>query len=205
MVASAPMMVVVNPSVPASDMRELISLLKANPNKYNYASPGYGTSPHLASERLFKLTYGLDVVHVPFQGAAPAVQSVLSGITPIVHEVLPAVAPHIREGTPASACGSEQQAPQFFLDVPTLEEAGIPGHEVGFWSGILQPEGTPREIVELLQRQIAKTMALAEVKDRLVMMGFDPAVSTPEGFTAHMTAEFAKWSKVVREANIKTE
>ena len=206
LVASAPMMIVVHPSLPAKDMKELITLLKTNPGKFNYASPGYGTSPHLASERLFKLTHGLDIVHVPFQGAAAAVQSVLSGKdTPIFHEVLPAVAPHIREGTLRALAVASRKRSGFFPDVPTLEESGTPGHEVGFWSGILLPAGAPGDIVELLQRQIAKAIELPEIKDRLITMGFDPVASTPQEFSAHIAAESDKWRKVVREGNIKIE
>jgi tripartite-type tricarboxylate transporter receptor subunit TctC len=119
LVVGAPEMIVVNPTLPVQSMKELFALLKANPGKYSYASPGYGTTPHLACEWLFKLTYGLDVVHVPFQGAAPAVQSVLAGHTPIFHNVLPAVAPHIRQGTMrALAVASSKRSP-FFPDVPS--------------------------------------------------------------------------------------
>jgi tripartite-type tricarboxylate transporter receptor subunit TctC len=205
LVASAPMMIAVHSSLPTKNMKGLIALLQANPGKYNYASPGYGSSPHLASEWLFNLTYGLNVVHVPFQGAAPAVQAVLTGEPPIFHEVLPAVAPHITQGTMRALAVASSKRSGLFPDVPTLQEAGTPGHEVGFWSGVLLPAGTPKEIIELLQRQIAKTMALPEVKDRFVTIGFDPVTSSPEGFAAHMVAESDKWRKVVREANIKIE
>jgi tripartite-type tricarboxylate transporter receptor subunit TctC len=205
LVASAPMMVVVNSSLPAKDMKELIALLKAQPGKYNYASAGYGSSPHLASEWLFNLAYKLKVVHVPFQGAAPAVQAVLTGEPPIFHEVLPAVAPHIRQGTMRALAVASRKRSGFFPDVPTLEETGTPGHEVGFWSGILLPAGTPKDIAEFLHREITKAIALPEVHDRLIIMGFDPLESTPGEFTAHLTAESAMWKKVVREANIKIE
>jgi tripartite-type tricarboxylate transporter receptor subunit TctC len=205
LVVGAPEMIVVNPTLPVQSMKELFALLKANPGKYSYASPGYGTTPHLACEWLFKLTYGLDVVHVPFQGAAPAVQSVLAGHTPIFHNVLPAVAPHIRQGTMrALAVASSKRSP-FFPDVPTLKEAGTPGHEVGFWMGVLLPAGAPKPIVDLLQGQVAKILALSDVKERLATIGFDPIESTPDGFSTHMAAETAKWTKVVRDANIKIE
>ena len=205
LVVGAPEMIVVNPTLPVQNMKELLALLKANPGKYSYASPGYGTTPHLACEWLFKLTYGLDAVHVPFQGAAPAVQSVLAGHTPIFHNVLPAVAPHLRQGTMrALAVASSKRSP-FFPDVPTLEEAGTPGHEVGFWMGVLLPAGTPKPIVDQLQGQIGKILALPDVKERLATIGFDPLESTPDGFSAHMKSETDKWSKVVREANIKID
>src|SRR5262249_23186393 len=158
----------------ANNMRELIALIQANPKKYNYASPGYGTSPHIASEWLFKLTYGLDVVHVPFQGAAPAVQAVYSGQPPLFHEVLPAVAPYIRQGSMRALAVASSKHSKFFPDVPTLEETGTPGHEVGFWCGVLLPMGTPKDIVNLLQREIAAAVALPEVKSTLETLGFDP-------------------------------
>lgn len=205
LVATAPMMIVVNPSLPVNTLQELIALLRANPGKYNYASPGYGSSPHLASERLFNLTNGLHLVHVPFQGAAPAVQAVLSGEPPIFHEVLPAVAPHIQQGTLRALAIASAKRSAFFPNVPTLDEAGIPGHEVGFWCGVLLPTGTPQEIVDVLRNALAKTLALPDVKDRLVALGFQPAGDTPEAFATHLRAEAERWRKVVREANIKIE
>jgi tripartite-type tricarboxylate transporter receptor subunit TctC len=178
LVVGAPEMIVVNPTLPVQNMKELLALLKANPGKYSYASPGYGTTPHLACEWLFKLTF---------------------------HNVLPAVAPHLRQGTMrALAVASSKRSP-FFPDVPTLEEAGTPGHEVGFWMGVLLPAGTPKPIVDLLQSQIAKILALPDVKERLATIGFDPLGSTPEGFSAHMKSESDKWAKVVREVNIKID
>ena len=205
LVVSAPEMIVVHPSLPAKDMKELIELLKANPGKYSYASPGYGTTPHLACEWLFKLEYGIDVTHVPFQGAAPAVQSTLSGQTPIFHNVLPAVAPHIRQGTMRPLAVAANKRSPFFPDVPTLAEAGIPGHEVGFWLVVLAPAGTPRDTVDVLNRQIARILDLPDVKERLQTIGFDPASSTPDAAAAHMKAETDKWTTVVRDAKIKIE
>jgi len=205
LVATAPEMISVHPSVPVKDVKELIALLKANPGKYSYATPGYGTSPHLACERLFRISYGLDVVHVPFQGGAPAVQSTIAGHTQFIHIIAPAVAAQLKEGTlRALAVASRVRSPAF-PDVPTLEEAGVPNHEVAFWMGGLVPVGTPREIIQLLQVQFAKAMALPDVKQRLAVLGFEPAASTPEQFAAHMRAESEIWKAVVRDANIKVE
>jgi tripartite-type tricarboxylate transporter receptor subunit TctC len=205
LVVSAPEMIVVHPSLPAKSMNELIELLKANPGKYSYASPGYGTTPHLACEWLFRLEYGIDVTHVPFQGAAPAVQSVLGGQTPIFHNVLPAVAPHIRQGTMRPLAVAAGKRSPFFPDVPTLAEAGIPGHEVGFWIVVLAPAGTPKATVDVLNRQVAGILNLPDVKERLQTIGFDPASSTPDAAADHMKAETDKWTKVVRDAKIKIE
>ena len=205
LVVTAPEMIVVNPSLPAKSMSELIALLKANPGKYTYASPGYGTTPHLACEWLFKLTYGLDVTHVPFQGAAPAVQSVLAGETPILHNVLPAVAPHVRQGTMRALAVAAAKRSPYLPDVPTLAEAGTPGHEVGFWIALLVPAGTPKTVVDVLHRETAAAFARPDVKERLAGMGFDPAEGTPEGLTAYMRAETDKWAKVVHDAGIKID
>jgi tripartite-type tricarboxylate transporter receptor subunit TctC len=201
-VVSAPEMIVVNPSLPVHNMKELIALLKANPGKYAYASPGYGSSPHLACEWLFRLNYGLEVTHVPFQGAAPAVISVVSGQTPIFHNTLPAVAPYIKDGKlRALAIASRERSPMF-PDVPTLAEAGIPGHEVAFWIGALAPAATPAEIIQLLQHQIATINKLPEVKERLASLGFDPVASTSQEFAGYITAESDRWNKVVTDAHL---
>ena len=205
LVVSAPEMITVHPSLPAKSVKELIDLLKANPGKYSYASPGYGTTPHLACEWLFKLEYGIDITHVPFQGAAPAVQSVLSGQTPVFHNVLPAVAPHIRQGTIRALAVAAPRRSPFFPDLPTLAEAGVSGHEVGFWIVMLTPAGTPQPIMYTLNKQVARILDLPDVKERLQQIGFDPASSTSAAAAAHMKAETEKWSKVVRDAKIKID
>jgi tripartite-type tricarboxylate transporter receptor subunit TctC len=205
LVVSAPEMITVHPSLPVKSLKELIDLLKANPAKYSYASPGYGTTPHLACEWLFKLEYGIDITHVPFQGAAPAVQSVLSGQTPVFHNVLPAVAPHIRQGTIRALAVAAARRSPFFPDLPTVAEAGVPGHEVGFWIVMLTPAGTPQPIVDLLNRQVARVLDLPDVKERLQQIGFDGASSTSDAAATHMRAETEKWAKVVRDAKIKID
>jgi tripartite-type tricarboxylate transporter receptor subunit TctC len=205
LVVSAPEMIVVHPSLPVKDLKELIALLKANPGKYSYASPGYGTTPHLACVWLFNLDNGIEITHVPFQGAAPAVQSVLTGQTPVFHNVLPAVAPHIRAGTMRPLAVAASNRTPYFLDVPTIAEAGYPGHEVGFWVGVFVPAGTPKDLVDILNKQVARIMALPDVKERMATIGFDPTVSTSEGLTDHMKAETDKWLKVVRQANIRID
>jgi tripartite-type tricarboxylate transporter receptor subunit TctC len=205
MVATAPEMISVHPSVPAKNMTELLALLKANPGKYSYATPGYGTSPHLACERLFRISYGLDVVHVPFQGGGPAVQSTIAGHTQILHIIVPAVAPHLREGALRGLAVASKLRSPAIPDVPTLEEAGVPNHEVGFWMGMVVPAATSKETVEFLRGQIAAAMGLADVKQRLAALGFTAAVSTPEEFAGHIKREFGTWSKVAHQANIKID
>ena len=204
-IAAAPETISVHPSLPATSMKELIALLKANPGKYSYASPGHGTSPHIACERLFKLTYGLDVVHVPFQGGAPAVTATLAGHTQVLHITLPLVAPYIKEGKLRGLAVADKRRAQSLPDVPTLEEAGIPNHEVGYWTGVLVPAGTPKDIVDLLSRQIAKMVLLPDVKERLATLGFGPLAGTSQELAAYIKAESAEWRRVVREAKINVD
>jgi len=202
---AAPETISVNPSLPAVSLKELVALVKASPGKYNYASPGYGSSPHLASERLFKQTLGLDVVHVPFQGGPPAVTSTVAGHTQILHLTLPIVAPLVRDGKlRLLAVADKTRAPEF-PGVPTLEEASIPNHEVGFWDGILVPKGTPDDIVDLRHRQIGQIMALPEVRDRLAALGYTPINGSHNDFAAHLQIELTKWKAIVREGKIKPE
>jgi tripartite-type tricarboxylate transporter receptor subunit TctC len=205
LIATAPEMILVHPPLPAQNMRELLALLKASPGKYSYATPGYGTSPHLAVERLFRLSYSLDAVHVPFQGAGPAITSTIAGHTQILHITMPLVAQHIKGGTlRALAVASADRSPAF-PDVPTLEEAGVPDHEVGFWMGIVVPAGTPSEVIDTLQRHTASVVALPVVKGRLTTLGMSPVASNSEEFAAHIKVELAKWSRVVRDAGLKID
>ena len=201
----SPETITVHPSVPANSVKELIALLKANPGKYSYASPGYGTMPHIAFTWLLKLENGIDITHVPFQGAAPAMQSVLSGQTPVFHMVLPVVSPHIKAGAIRPLAVTDTKRSPLLPDVPTIGEAGYPGHELGFWMGLYTGAGTPKAVTDVLQAQVARIVALPDVKERIATMGFTPATSTSEQLAAHMKAETDKWSKVIREADIKIE
>lgn len=203
--AAAPETISVHPSLAATSMKELVALLKANPAKYSYATPGYGTSPHIACERLFKLTYGLDVVHVPFQGGGPAVAASLAGHTQILHITLPLVTAHIKDGKLRGLAIADKKRSQSLPGVPTLEEAGTPHHEVGYWTGILVPAGTPSDIVNLLSRHVARIVSLPEVNERLSALGFGPLAGTPQELTAYITTESAEWGRVVREAKINID
>jgi tripartite-type tricarboxylate transporter receptor subunit TctC len=206
LVATAQGMISVNPSLGVTSMSELFVLLKANPGKYSYATPGYGTLPHLAGERLLRLSRGLDVIHVPFQGFAPAITSTIGGHTAIVLGGSPAVvAPHVKQGKlRALAITGGRRSPEL-PDVPTQEEAGVPDWDAGFWGGVMVPVGTPTDIVALLHQRIARIMLQPEVKQRLGALGFDPVGSTPDEFAAWLKSEYAKWGEVVRQANLKVE
>jgi tripartite-type tricarboxylate transporter receptor subunit TctC len=202
--AASPQVVVVHPSFPAKNMQELIALAKASPGKYNYASLGIGFG-QLSSERLFRLGLGLDVVRVPFPGAAPIITSTLAGHTPIAFLGLPPAAPHIKEGTLRALAVTSTKRSPVFPNVPTMAESGVPDQESELIIGVLVPAATPKPIVDQLQRQIARIVALPDVKERLDALGFAPVASTPEAYAAQIKADIETWSKVVREANIKVE
>jgi tripartite-type tricarboxylate transporter receptor subunit TctC len=202
--AASPQVVVVHPSLPAKNMQELITLATANPGKYNYASLGIGFG-QLSSERLFRLGLGLDVVRVPFPGAAPIITSTLAGHTPIAFLGLPPAAPHIKEGTlRALAVTSTKRSPAF-PDVPTMAQSGVRDQESELIIGVVAPAATPKPVVDLLQRQIARIVALPDVKQKLDALGFSPVASTPEAYAAQIKGDIETWSKVVRDANIKVD
>ena len=202
--ADSPNVILVNPSVPAKTMKELIDLIHANPGKYSIATSGIGTTPDLAAE-LFRMTYKLDAVRVPFNGAAPTLQSVLQGQTQIGFSALPTATQMVKTGQlRALALAAKERTPAL-PDVPTTAEAGVPGQESDTMGALLAPAHTPPEIVNLLQKEIAKAMADPEVRQRLTELGFVPVANTPAEFTAIIKEEYEKWGKVIRAANIKVE
>ena len=201
LVAASPHVLTVNPSLPAHSVQELIQVVRANPGKFSYASPGTGTTGQLAGE-LFKLSLGLDLTHVPFNGAAPAVLSTIGGHTPIMFTALPSAAANIKDGKlRALAVTSTERDPQF-PDVPTLAELGFPDQVSTFIACILAPAGTPRPVVDTLQQEIARMIALPDVKERLAAIGFTPVANTPDAFAAELKREVARWAKVIADAKI---
>jgi tripartite-type tricarboxylate transporter receptor subunit TctC len=200
----APNILLVNPSVPAKSVRELVDYIKANPGKISYASAGTGTTPHLSGE-LFRLTLKLDIVHVPFSGAGPAIQSLAGDHTPMAFTSLPPAIPLINDGKIRPLAVSAGKRVAALPNVPTLAEAGLPDQEADTMQAVLVPAGTPRPIVDLLYREIKAIVALPDVKERFEALGLDPVANSPEEFAAQIKAEIAKWSKVIRDANIKME
>ena len=204
LMALSPNILVVNPSIPAKDVKELIALIKANPGKYNYASSGIGTTPHLSGE-MFKLSQGLDLVHVPFKGSNPAVQSALAGHTPIAFAAMTPAVPFVKDGTLRALAVTTPQRSPALPDVPTLAEAGLTGQEADTTLSILVPAGTPRAVIDLLYQEIKKAVAQPDVTENLVALGFDPVVDTPDEFAARLRVEIPKWAKVIHDANIALE
>jgi tripartite-type tricarboxylate transporter receptor subunit TctC len=199
---SAPPALVVNPSVPAHTVKELVTLIKANPGKYSYASPGVGTPPQLVGE-LFRLSLGLDLVHVPFGGGGPAITSTLGGHTPMGWGSIPPAMDLIRQGALRALAVAAETRSSVLPDVPTMAEAGFSDMESDSWWAVLVPAGTPKEITKLLHREIVAIMTEPELKESLAKLGYEPIGSTPEECVARITTTIAKWSRVIREANIK--
>jgi tripartite-type tricarboxylate transporter receptor subunit TctC len=204
MPAFAPNVLVANPSLPASSVKELAALVKADPGKYSFASAGIGTTPYLSGE-LFKLSLGADLVNVPFNGSAPAIQSTLGGHTPFAFVVLAPAVPHIKEGKLRGLAVLSVQRSPALPDVPTIAEAGFPGQEADTLLGVLVPAGTPKAVVDLLHGEIGRIVSLADVKQRLDTLGFVPIANTPDEFAKVIKDETTRWGKVIRNANLKIE
>jgi tripartite-type tricarboxylate transporter receptor subunit TctC len=199
--AASPNILVVNPELPVKTVNELVDLLKANPYKYAIANPGIGTTPQLAAE-LFKLSLKLEATSVPFGGAAPAIQSTVANQTPIAFAAMPPVAPQVNGGKLRALAVTSARRSAALPDVPTLGEAGIAEQESETMQGVLLPAKTPNAIVDLLNAEIKKAMALPDVKAKCAQLGFDPVADTPEEFSAYIKKEVDKWGKVITEAKI---
>ncbi len=203
-IAAVPNILVVHPGVPAQNLNELIRYGKANPGKLNFASPGAGSGAHLAGE-LFKSTTGLDLVHIPFNGIAPAVTAVVSGNVELMFAGAPTVLPQMAGGKLRALGVASPKRIASAPQLPTLDESGLPGFDVTSWYSIVAPAKTPPEIVNRLQTEIARTLAQPAVKDKLAALGAEPIGNAPAEFAAMIRIETAKWSKIVKDANIKVE
>jgi tripartite-type tricarboxylate transporter receptor subunit TctC len=204
LVAASPNVMVVNPGVAAKDVKELIALIRQSPGKFSFAQPAMGSTPHLNGE-LFKLAFGLDLAMVPFTGAAPAITSTIGGHTPIAFTALPPAISNIKDGKLRGLAVLSTARVSALPDTPTAAEAGIPGHEGDTLTGIVLPAGTPPAVVDRLNAEIKKLIALPDVKEKLDALGFNPVAGTPAEFGARIESESAKWSKVIRDAKIKIE
>ncbi len=194
----------INPSVLAKTVEGLVALIRAGSAKYSFATGGTGSQTHLAGEQ-FRLALGLDLVHVPFNGGGPAIAAVVAGHAPIGFNALTPAVPQIKEGRLRALAVTSKTRSQILPDVPTMTEAGYPDIAGDSWVGVLVPAGTPKEIVALLHSEIAKIIALPEMRERLATLGFEPVVSTPEEFASQIRVEIETWGKVIRAANIKAQ
>ena len=204
LVAVSPNVVVVNPQVAAKTLPELVQLVRDNPGKYSFAGPGVGSTPHLGGE-LFRLAFKLDLVHVPFTGAGPAIQATVGGHTPIAFTALPPALSAVQSGQLRALGVASTERAAGMPDVPTFAEQGVKDQDADTLTGIVAPAGTPKEIVDLLYREIAKIVAQPDVKERLTVLGFKPVANTPDQFGARIRLEMDKWGKVVRDAKLRIE
>jgi tripartite-type tricarboxylate transporter receptor subunit TctC len=203
-VNSAPLLLVVHPSVAATSVKELVAYAKANPGRLNYGSGGVGSTPHLSGE-LFKSISGIDAVHVPYKGGAPALSDLVGGQLSFMIENVPGTMPFVRAGKlRALAITSAKRSP-LEPALPTMAEAGVPGYEVIGWNGLVAVKGTPPGIVAKLHTEVAKILNAPEVRQRLTALGAEPVGNTPDEFGAFIKAEMARWGKIIKEKGIRAE
>ena len=202
--ATSTTILVINSSLPAKSIDELIMLIRANPGKYSYSSAGTGTQSHLAGEQ-FRLRFGLDIVHVPFTGGAPAIAAVLAGHTAVGFAAPVVAVPQIQDGTLRGLAVTSKQRSHALPQVPTMAEAGYPDIEGDSWVGFVAPAGTPNDIIAFLNRQIMTAIDLPDIRERLVTLGYDPMATTPEAFGAQIKNDVVTWTKIIRAANIKLQ
>ena len=204
LLAQAPLVLVVHPSVPADSFKAFVALARSRPGQLNYASNGNGSSSHLAAVMFGSMT-GVDMVHVPYKGLSPALTDLLSGRVQLMFSSVVAILPHIKsEKLRGLAVTGSRRLPSM-PDLPTIAESGLPGYEASSWYGVLAPAGTPREIVVKLNAEFVKALAQPEVRTSLLAEGAEPVGGTPEQFAAHIRYEKERLGKLIREAKIRLE
>jgi len=194
----------VHPSVPAKSVKALIALAKKSPGALNYASAGNASANHLATERFSSAT-GIKMTHVPYKGGGPAVVSLVAGETAALFATIPSAIQHFKSGRLRPLAVSSLKRSVALPDVPSIAEAAVPGFEANEWNGALVPAGTPRAAIDKLYQAIAKSIAIPEVRSRIITLGADPVASTPEQFGAFIKSEFVTWAKVIRQVGIRIE
>ena len=203
-VGYVPNVLSLHPSVPAKNMKELVTLLKANPGKYTYASSGNGSSQHLSGE-MFRLLTGVNIVHVPYKGSGDGIRDLVAGVVSMNFDTMPPVLPHLKDGRLRGLGISTPKRLSQLPDVPTFAEEGLTGFEILNWYGVMAPAATPREIVMKLNTDINRAMREPDVRTRLEQVGTQLREMTPEEFGTFMRAELAKYGKLVKDANIRLE
>ena len=195
---------VVNPASPFKSVKELIAAAKAKPDSLSFASAGNGTSQHLSAE-LFKTMAGINMVHIPYKGSAPAIQDVIGGQVPLMFDTTVVAGPFIQSGKVRALAVTSAKRVATLPDVPTMAEAGVPGYEVVSWQAMFAPAGTPPAIVQRLQTEVAAILKQPDVQERLAKLGVDPSGMAPQQLAEFQAAEIAKWAKVVKAANVKVD
>ncbi|HEV7803136.1 MAG TPA: tripartite tricarboxylate transporter substrate binding protein [Burkholderiales bacterium] len=204
MVNSAPLLLVVHPSIAAKSVKELVAYAKSHPGQLNYGSGGVGSTPHLSGE-LFKSLAGIDAVHVPYKGGAPALTDLVGGQLSFMIENVPGTMPFVKAGKLRALAITSPQRSSLEPALPTMAEAGVPGYEVIGWNGIVAVKGTPPAIVSRLHVEVARILRTPEVRQRLTALGAEPVGNTPDEFGAFIKAEMARWGKIIKEKGIRSE
>ncbi len=200
----SPYLFSLNPTVPAATLKEFIALAKTSPGRINYASAGSGSGNHLSQE-MFKFMAGIDMVHVPYKGAAEQVTALIAGEVQMSCIQVQVALPQVRGGRLRALAITSAQRLTVAPEVPTIAEAGVPGYEATSWQGVVVPAGTPRAIVNLLHTEIARALQSPEVTERLAAEGSTPGGITPQAFAAHIQSEIAKWAKVVKMSGARAD
>jgi tripartite-type tricarboxylate transporter receptor subunit TctC len=204
LVAIQPNILVVNPQVPANSVLELIALARAKPGQLNYASSGSGAAAHLSGE-LFKAMTGVDIVHVPYKGAQPALTDVISGQAQLMFATSASVLPYVRAGRLRALAVTTAQRSATVPDLPTVAEAGVPGFDSITWHGVVVPAATPAPLVERLNRDIVAVLQMPDVRERLAALGAEVVGGTPRDFADYIAREIPKWTKVVKDSGARAE
>ena len=204
MLASVPLVLAVHPSMPVKSVPEFVALAKARPKAINYASSGTGTATHLGVE-LLRLVAGIDIVHIPYKGGPPGVSDLIAGHVQAVLGTPPSLLPFAASNRVRVLAVTAGRRSPSFPSVPTVAESGFPGYEVVLWAGVLAPAGTPRDIVNRLHGEIARIVALGDVRESFARQGADMDVKAPAEFGAYIGTELAKWAKVVKSSGVKLD
>ena len=204
LIARLPNMLVINPRIPANNVRELIALMKAKPGTFSFASSGNGTSQHLSGE-LFRSMAGVEMQHIPYKGSPPALQDVVAGQVSMTFDNITTAWPLAKGGQLRALAVTTAKRSPVAPDVPTLAEAGLTGYEIGSWQGVFAPAGTPPEIIRRLNTEIVKIINMPDVRDKLLGLGAEPVGDTPEEFAALVRTEVVKWADVVKKSGARVD
>ena len=203
-IAVAPFLLVLHPSVPANSVAELIAYIKAKPGGVNYGSSGVGGAAHLAGE-MFKTAAGVQLTHIPYKGAAPAMADLLGGQVPMLFDPIPTSLTHVRSGRIKVLAITSAKRSAVMPDVPTIAESGLPGFEAVAWFGLYAPAATSTDVVSKLNADVNRVLQLPEVKEKFAALGADSAPMTPDQFAVHLRAEIAKFAKAIKDSGAKAE
>ena len=203
-IAAVTIVLVVHPSVPALSIKELIALAKSKPGQLTFGSPGNGTPQHLAGQ-LFNTMAGVEMLHVPYKGAVPALTDLIGGQVSMIFSSMPPALPLVKTGKIRALGVTSATRSPAAPAIPTITESGLPGYEVNNWYGILAPRGTPKEIVSKLNAEIVKILNMPDVKESLAVQGAEPVSGTPEQFAAYIKEETEKWAKIVKYSGARLD